>query len=1504
MNKLLLFSLSLLFFSTINAQNHSLILKGITKSNAINKTNSSTSINVSSISPQGRTCATMDVYQQNIQQNTKAETLEQFENWLQQKMSQPLSQKSMALQIIPVVVHVVHDGESVGTGRNISALQVESQITVLNEDFRKMAGTPGYNNETNGADVEVEFCLAQINPNGGLMSEPGINRINRSTAGFSAPPYTTSYIDNTIKPATYWDPNNYFNIWVCEISGSILGYAQFPSSSGLSGMPSNGGAASTDGVVVGYQFFGSTDKGTFPVLQSPYDKGRTASHEVGHWLGLRHIWGDGGCSADDYCTDTPTSDSPNYGCPTNTVKCGSTDMVRNYMDYTDDPCMNIFTTCQKSRIKTVLANSPRRNTLPSSTACNSSAVPNTDFTANITTVTAGGYVSFTDLSTGSPSSWSWDFGTGGTPNTSTQQNPVIQFNTPGTYTVSLIASNGNGSNTETKTNYITVTLSTGCDTITNFTGSNLYTYVVDQASPYDSGYVAGNNIYGDKAKADFFTNPAPYSYITGAAFYFSKAIFTSPSSMATIAVWDNTGASGTPGATPIATKAVPISSLLTAGAASVIYFNSPVYVSADFYLGVILPTNTGDTVAIYTNQINSININSAWEQWSDNTWHDFPSGWGSSVKLNHAIFAFVTDAPPTASFTNLNPSVCEGASATYDASSSLNAMSYSWTFPGGTPSTSTTVNPTVTYATPGTYNATLVIQGNCGSKDSITQINAINVTASPSLSISSTMASCFGANDGSASVTATGGTTPYTYLWSNNETTSSINSIAAGYYTVTVTDNNGCSEIASVNINEPTAIAATFTTTNENCGNADGTATVTASGGVGSYAYAWNTSPIQTGQTATGLSSGSYSVTVTDANACSQSFSVTISNTPGPSVTISTTNASCGNANGIATANVIGGTSPFSYSWNTTPVQTTQTISGLSAGIYTVTVTDYNNCIGTASDTINNSTGLVLTLSSTNASCGTNNGSATAVPNGTAPYTYSWNTSPVQTTQTATGLAAGTYTVDVIDDAGCSATENITISTTSPPMVTVTQTNNTCFGSCNASALANVSGGTAPYSYLWSNNQTTSSISNLCSGPYSVQITDSDGCSDTFSFTITEPSAISITSSVVHETCNNVNGSASVTVSGGTPGYSYQWNTNPIQTTATASNLSAGIYTCTVTDANSCVETTTVTINNTGNISLTASANQTICEGTTVGISVTTSGGSSPYNFSWSHGATTSSTNVSPIVTTTYTVTVTDATGCTNSDSTLIIVDPAPVTTVSADDTICSGENTVLTASGGTSYLWSNGATSSSITVSPSSTTSFTVKAIDGGCEGNLAQVTVYVQAMPTVVMTASPTQVLLSQGGTINFYSSGSNATGFLWNFGDGNSSTQANPVHSYLLPGIFNVTLNTSIGNCSAVDSINVEVTNDVGIIENENILQSLIVYPVPSSDYVSITFEVSKLQDILFTVYNHLGELIVKNKLDKINGKNNFTLDFSEKAAGIYFLQVLSTEGLVTKKIIINK
>lgn len=348
-------------------------------------------------------------------------------------------QQEKVLQI-PVVVHVIHAGTPRGEGANLTAEQVYSQLDVLNEDFRKKAGTPGFSTLPEAADVKIEFVPAALSPDGNTLPEPGIHRYASTTAK-----WTRDSIERVLKPATQWNPDNYMNIWTVAFkNATMLGYAQLPSLTPINDLPARGGPAQTDGVVIGYRFFGRTGN-----LQPPFHQGRTTTHEVGHWLGLRHIWGDGNCSSDDYCADTPVSSRPHYGCPDQQDSCpenAGTDMFRNYMDYTNDACMNLFTHDQKSRMRMVLAHSPRRNSLFTSPALPEAQPPVAQLPALDSRYCLSQRLLLRTAAPRARITWQllnhrevvWN---------SHEQAATISFSSPGRYQLQLIVTNNRGADT-------------------------------------------------------------------------------------------------------------------------------------------------------------------------------------------------------------------------------------------------------------------------------------------------------------------------------------------------------------------------------------------------------------------------------------------------------------------------------------------------------------------------------------------------------------------------------------------------------------------------------------------------------------------------------------------------------------------------------------------------------------------------------------------------------------------------------------------------------------------------------------------------------------------------------------------------------------------------------------------------------------------------------------------------------------------------------------------------
>ena len=528
--------------------------------------------------------------------------------------------------------------------------------------------------------------------------------------------------------------------------------------------------------------------------------------------------------------------------------------------------------------------------------------------------------------------------------------------------------------------------------------------------------------------------------------------------------------------------------------------------------------------------------------------------------------------------------------------------------------------------------------------------NTLSVSISPGGSCGS----------GNALANVTGGSAPYTYSWiPGGQTTSSVTGLSPGTYTLFVSDNS-C--VPKACVDSITISASTFSTsatsTPASCGNNDGTAVVAVFIGTAPYTYAWSPSGGNTSM-ATALAPGTYSVVVTDASGCTSLnvVSVIIPNAPVVAVLPSVSVSCAGGSNGSVSVSANGGSGPYTYQWLPSG-GSSSAATGLSAGVYSITVTDANNCSQTQTVSIQQPGAVTLSVSSTQPSCANNNGTASAFASGgTGSYTYSWSPSG-QSTATATGLGSSSYTVIVSDANGCTASSSVLLSSPSAGTVSVTaQTNVSCNGGSNGSATVSISGGASPYVYSWSNGQTTAAASGFANGNYTVSVTDANGCVSTQTILITQPTAISVSVTTSPTQCNAFTGSATAIASGGAGPYSYSWNPYG-GNSSTASGLGAASYSITITDANGCVHTVSVTVTSLNGPSANAGSDVTIITGDSVSLS-----GSGGSTFIWSPSVSLSCAScqnpvASPTSTTTYTVIVTDANGCTDADVIVVFVEP------------------------------------------------------------------------------------------------------------------------------------------------------------------------------------------------------------------------------------------------------
>jgi gliding motility-associated-like protein len=727
----------------------------------------------------------------------------------------------------------------------------------------------------------------------------------------------------------------------------------------------------------------------------------------------------------------------------------------------------------------------------------------------------------------------------------------------------------------------------------------------------------------------------------------------------------------------------------------------------------------------------------------------------------------------------------------------------------GTPHPVGTFSWTPTLNDIGTHCFTYTItDNNCPINGSVSYAVCLNVS-SLGVTVTTSSANC-GASNGNVLASVTGGSPPYSYHWlpcgcNNNP----LNGLHAGTYTVITTDSKGCtsSDTAVVAIGAAPGNFIMNYTPATCFGLNDGTASANANGGQPPYTYLWSNG--DTTQTITGLAPGNYLVTVTTAQGCVKTDSILITQPVQLLSSVSQQDAMCyGESNGSASATASGGTAPYSYSWNNG--ESTQTITGLASGNYFVTVTDANHCTSIQNVFIGQPAPLVLSIFSlTPISCyGGSNGTATAATyGGIPPYSYLWNNG--QTSQTATGLSSGNYLVTVLDSAGCTSIVSLNIFDPTPMTSSVTSVPALCFGTNTGSASATASGGTPSYSYLWSNNQTTPILTNVSAGNYSVIITDANGCTKSDTVSISQSTLlISSFTNVQNVLCNKgSNGSASVIASGGTPPYSYLWSNG--QTFSSASSLSSGTYTTVITDANGCTTVDTLTISQPGAITVLTSPDDTACPGNITIISAIATGGTSPFTYFWQPNVGFGSAQaVNPNNTTTYTVIITDSNGCTNTGTTSVFVYTNNMSaSMYATPSICIGQNATLTASVNGSNLsgiyWSNnlGTGTGPFVVTPTVTTTYSV-IVTNNCGATVASTaTVQVHPLPQIHLspqTATACDHVVLQFSDTNSANAGSH---YFWTFGDGGSSSQTSPSHTYSQAGTFTVNVTVTSGyGCSA--------------------------------------------------------------------------------------------------------
>ncbi|MES2514472.1 MAG: T9SS type A sorting domain-containing protein [Bacteroidota bacterium] len=613
--------------------------------------------------------------------------------------------------------------------------------------------------------------------------------------------------------------------------------------------------------------------------------------------------------------------------------------------------------------------------------------------------------------------------------------------------------------------------------------------------------------------------------------------------------------------------------------------------------------------------------------------------------------------------------------------------------------------PNATNLGDGIYTYTVIDANNCISSGSANITQPSQFTA---MAMANNDVSCFGLSDGNASALGNGGVAgPYAYSWApSGQNTATASNLATGIHSVTITNFNGCTATATVAIYQPTALAANISSNNAKCfGTATGSISAFGIGGTAPYTYVWPSIGSSL-STITNVWAGTYSVIVTDANGCSITKTVTVTEPPQLMATITTTNVSCAGAcDGIFNISATGGTPVYSFVTNTGPCMSLNPAQ--CAGTQTITITDANNCIFVSGISITQPSPLTAAITSTNSNCGQANGAVcAAVTGGAGAISYQWSNGA--STSCNNNVPAGAYSFTVTDLIGCSAVSSGLVNDIAGPAVSITsQTNIPCFGQNTGAAITSVTGGTSPYNYSWTSlGGSLSYISNASAGLYGLTVTDAAGCVGTASVNITQPTQLIAGIANFGNSCSsNCNGSATTFVNGGTPGYSFVWNSPGPQVVQSVNGLCPGTYTCLVTDANGCSASASVNILQQPTATISITHSNVSCGSTCNGAATASvSGGGVIVSFLWQPGLQNSAL-INGLCAGTYTLDATTTNGCTYTQTvtiTNVSINSIPNATLSstsysetclqtgdgAIDLFVTGSNT-----GPYTYQWSNGAT-------------------------------------------------------------------------------------------------------------------------------------------------------------------------------------------------------------------
>ncbi len=1150
---------------------------------------------------------------------------------------------------VPVVVHIIHAGENEGEGSNLSIARIEAQIEILNQDFS--ATNPNYGDTPArwaGAigNPDIQFCLASIDPDGSPTN--GINRQQMAVTGTDS---NNNNIESEIKPAVNWNPAKYYNIYVLPIpgttaSGGVTGYAYLPYN-GTVGNPN------IDGTVVDYHWFGGPGFG-----QSGY---KTLTHETGHYLGLFHTFDGYSCTDDDGIGDTPNISAPtadqgwfscNGGFPAGPTSCGNEHMYVNYMDYSSGSCYTSFTQGQINVMRAVMEGNAgnygwgSRAELATSSA---SVCALLEQDAAVTAVLSP-QSSVCDDNSIVPEVTITNFGT------ARLENVLLRYQLDGGPLQEINVQPGLIAGASANVELPAINPAASPFEFTVFTAQP--NGVTDEQPANDTMRVTSNLISPQMIDLEEGFEEGPFDPTTDGIIVFNvnKDAYS----------WQRTTLASANGSASVMmdnyNAGQEIFGTLDALLTPVYDFSASSNATLHFDLAYATYSGNGNTLHDSLLILVSTDCGAVYDQ----------------TIYRNGNNSLATSPPTNSPFT---PNPNEWQSISIDLSDFDNLDNVSFAF---------------------------VNKSGWGNRLFLDNIN-IQSASGCAISVTSNTTDllCHSDCTGSASIEASGGNGNFTYQWdsnANNQTTSTASHLCAGDYQLTISDSDGCSLITSVSISQPEPLLIHITPTHESTSGAhDGTAAATVSGGTTDYSYLWSNG--QSSAQISNLQPGSYQLTVTDANGCTAQAAVTIEqgemDCSGLAIELEWTGISCAEgADGSISAFPINGSGNVTYLWSNQ--QQSQTISNLISGTYGITITDASGCSTADELFLPQPEPLLIHITPTHESTsGAHDGTAAAtVSGGTTDYGYLWSNG--QSSAQISNLQPGSYQLTVTDANGCTAQAAVTIEqgASSSPCTSLQfgntlSTHVSCFGGRDGSISTTILGGEEPYSFQWSNGASSASIDGLTAGHYSLTVHDPNECTLSMQLEIEEPSAIELIPHVFHSACG-FPGTVSIDVVGGHPPYTYQWSNGSEESLLT--DLDAGTYLLTLTDANGCVLTDELIVESVSEPLVASMHGQDVscAEQADGSIEVEIHSGNPPFIYIWSNGDTTEAVN--GLEAGMYHLQIIDSKGCTYVWSTEIhapqqleveVITENPSSPVAADGSASAA------VSGGTppfSYQWSNGA--------------------------------------------------------------------------------------------------------------------------------------------------------------------------------------------------------------------